>query len=384
MTEVPLEQHSTGRGRLEVFAGILDESFVPLSITLDDVGSFVGLARAASLGALHVSDVAVGGSVTMQRTPQLIGRKAPEYVKVNLLLRGRCLVSQDGREAVLDPGDFVLYDTTRPFRFASQGPFHMYGVTVPSRLFPLPESRMVHLTARRFSSQQGSGAFMARFIRQLGGQFAAGRHTESVHLADAMLDLLTAAFAEQSAAHDCGIVDTGRSGLLVRIRGFIESRLADPRLDVSAIAAAHHISVRHLQKLFEADGQTPTGWVRSRRIEQCCRDLSSIELVNVAVGDVGLRWGFVDAAYFSRAFKASCGLSPRQYRDRVLKAQSRNSSRQNRTLVEGRSETAVALDGSRPESSFGPDHALNGRGHRLGAQIGWTANGSDGRESAIA
>ena len=106
--------------------------------------------------------------------------------------------------------------------------------------------------------------------------------------------------------------------MLLRVRTYIEHRLGDPRLDVADIAAAHHVSIRALQKLFESDGQTVTGWIRARRIEHCRKDLANTSLADQPVSSIAAKWGLVDPAHFSRLFKTTYGLPPRDYRASAL------------------------------------------------------------------
>jgi AraC-like DNA-binding protein len=56
-------------------------------------------------------------------------------------------------------------------------------------------------------------------------------------------------------------------------KAFIDARLDDPELTTATIAAAHYISPRYLQKLFEAEGSTVTDWIRRRRLDHCKREL---------------------------------------------------------------------------------------------------------------
>jgi AraC-like DNA-binding protein len=81
-----------------------------------------------------------------------------------------------------------------------------------------------------------------------------------------------------------------------------------------AIAAAHHISLRYLHKLFQQDGHTIAGWIRERRLEQCRRDLANPQLAARPIHPIAARWGFTSPAHFSQAFRSAHGLSPRQYR----------------------------------------------------------------------
>jgi AraC-like DNA-binding protein len=108
--------------------------------------------------------------------------------------------------------------------------------------------------------------------------------------------------------------DTQRRALLLRIRGFIDQRLGDPELSPGGIAAAHHISIRYLHKLFEAEGTTVAGWIRSLRLERCRRDVLNPALQARPVHAIAARWGIIDAQRFSRAFRATFGLPPAEYR----------------------------------------------------------------------
>ncbi|WP_260860629.1 helix-turn-helix domain-containing protein [Mycobacterium tilburgii] len=87
------------------------------------------------------------------------------------------------------------------------------------------------------------------------------------------------------------------------------------------IAAANGMSVRYLQRLFEEDGDTVTGWIRARRIERCRRDLTDARYAHVSVSSVAARWGLTNAAHFSRLFKSVHGVPPTHYRARATAAE---------------------------------------------------------------
>jgi AraC-like DNA-binding protein len=90
--------------------------------------------------------------------------------------------------------------------------------------------------------------------------------------------------------------------------------LADPDLSPASIAAAHHISVRSLHRLFQDHEETVAAWIRERRLERCRRDLADPRLSDHPAHAIGRKWGFADPAHFSRAFRATHGLSPSAYR----------------------------------------------------------------------
>lgn len=299
---------------LETFRASVSSSFVPLdTVTEQDSSDFRGFIRGTSLGSVKVSEV-VASPHKVRRTPRTIRASDPGFYKVGLQVRGYCVLTQDDREAALTPGDFAIYDTTRPYELSFDDRFRMLVVMFPRELLRIPSSGIAELTARRISGRQGIGALVSPFVKELGDRVFDTSPEVTVHLHDAVLDVLAAAFAEQLKITDSLSLETRHAALRFRVGTFIEEHLADPGLDVATVAVAHHVSVRHLQKIFEAEGATVAGWIRERRLEQCRRDLLDPRYSQLSVAAIGARWAFFDAAHFSRLFKARYGTSPGQYR----------------------------------------------------------------------
>ncbi|HEY9356088.1 MAG TPA: helix-turn-helix transcriptional regulator, partial [Arthrobacter sp.] len=78
--------------------------------------------------------------------------------------------------------------------------------------------------------------------------------------------------------------------------------------------AAHFISTRHLHNVFHESGTTVATWIRSQRLDGARRELRDPLLAGKPVGAVAARWGFLDAAHFSRTFRDAFGVSPSDWR----------------------------------------------------------------------
>ncbi|GAA2133880.1 hypothetical protein GCM10009760_10480 [Kitasatospora kazusensis] len=102
--------------------------------------------------------------------------------------------------------------------------------------------------------------------------------------------------------------------LLLRIKGFARSRLADPDLKPGMLARHHHISLRHLQKLFRDHGQSPAGWIRDERLRRSRAELRDPRLDHLSVAVIGDRSGLYGASHFSRLFRKYYGVAPGEYR----------------------------------------------------------------------
>lgn len=293
------------------FRAAVNDSFVPLQVSSTHPDRFRGMIRGAGIDEVHVSDVRASSHV-VERTPELIARGDRPYFKVSLMLAGTGLLIQDDREAVLSPGDLAVYDTSRPYSLVFDQDFRTMVVMFPRHLLTLPPDMVGQLTAVRISGSEGLGSVVAPYLTQLAGNLDQLAGSTGARLAHSALDLVATVFARELGL-DGESADPHRA-LMQRIRGHIDRNLASTDLGPASIAAAHFISTRHLHGLFQEQGTTVSTWIRTRRLEQCRRDLVDPILADRPVAAIAARWGFVDAAHFSRAFKSTYGVSPSEFR----------------------------------------------------------------------
>jgi AraC-like DNA-binding protein len=246
----------------------------------------------------------------------MIAIRDADHFKVGLLTRGSCRLSQEGREALLQPGDLAIYDCRRPYTMVFDEPHEMSFLMFPCDRLRLPPAAVEQVLATPVSSAESTGSLVAPFLRRLVANLEQSGDSVNSRLADNVLDLLATLFGERTGVP---LTDpaTMRRSLLLNVHGWIEAHLADPDLGPAAIARANHISVRYLHKLFHDQGTSVARWVRERRLNNCRRDLEDPTLAQRGVHAIARRWGFEDAAHFSKIFKASYGEPPGAYRQRA-------------------------------------------------------------------
>ncbi|MBM7774683.1 AraC-like DNA-binding protein [Actinokineospora baliensis] len=291
-------------------------------------------------------------SVRVQRPEVLIRRSAPEAYQVNLVLDGRAVVAQHGRQAVLEPGDFSVCDTSKPMRgrrVATTGA-RLALVQVPKARVPLPESGLRALIAVPFDTRSGVGGVFARWVVDALDRAEEFTPADAGVLASVTTDLLTAVLAERLGEAR----PEDDAGMRRRVHDFIDQELGDPSLTPASVARAHHISLRRLQRLFAEQDTGPAGFIRSRRLERCRRDLADPRAATTPVHTIGTRWGFPDAAHFSRLFRSTFGHSPGEYRR--LSRMSNGGAHFDKALIACSTRTwgqaAFAADKSRGEETW--------------------------------
>jgi AraC-like DNA-binding protein len=184
----------------------------------------------------------------------------------------------------------------------------MFVVMFPRDALRIDSRDLTTVAARRIKGDHGVGALVSPFLFNLRRNAADGTLPTTPMLENAVLDLLCAAL-DDAAPHDAP-----GSTLLIEAKSLVESQLSDPTLSTASLAAHLHISTRYLQKLFALDGRTVAGWIRSRRLERCHRDLRDPRFAADSIGTVCARHGLIDSSNFSKLFKETYGMSPREYR----------------------------------------------------------------------
>lgn len=253
----------------------------------------------------------------------VVGRRnvvAPEHPGVYTLilpLSGDSEVAQADREAVHGPFDMHLLDPSRPLRLRLLGSpsVHLIGTDLPKAGFPLPAHWMDRLLTRRLPGRDGIGSLLSGFLLQLTHDTSSFRPSDGPRLEAALLEPLTALFAHHLDADDSSAPNGARRALVLQIQTFIRQHLQDPQLTPPAIAAAHHISVSYLHRIFQAEGITVSSWIREQRLANARRDLADPTLRSTPIHIIASRWGFPRAADFSRAFRNAHGIPPKDYRD---------------------------------------------------------------------
>jgi AraC-like DNA-binding protein len=105
-----------------------------------------------------------------------------------------------------------------------------------------------------------------------------------------------------------------RAARLHAIKTAVVKNLARLDLSIDAIAIAHRITPRQVQRLFELDGTTFTEFVLRERLALAHRLLRAPGHAARPIGAVAMDAGFGDLSYFNRVFRRRYGATPSDIR----------------------------------------------------------------------
>ncbi|WP_329254407.1 helix-turn-helix domain-containing protein [Actinoallomurus sp. NBC_01490] len=264
-------------------------------------------------------DFARVGSMTVARVRGVFPRTSREVHRVISAERdrfavvlhrsGTAQVAQDDRRFPARAGDLVALDTGRPYELSVTGACDVVVVELPHGMLGANADLVGRYVATPQRCDRGAWAVLAAFLSSLGDRINGLTDMPDVHLADALVSLVVAAFAEP-APESADIGDD----LTDRILAHTLANLGDPTLSVDSAARHHGISPRYLHQLFRRRGLTFAAWVRRERLIRIRRDLLDPALATRTTAVIAAHWGIRDHGHLSRALKKEFGLTAAELR----------------------------------------------------------------------
>lgn len=280
-----------------------------------------GDIRAGQLASLQLSQVTATPQI-VRRTPAKIARASEDYFLVSIQTRGEGVILQDGRAARLAPGDFALYDSTRPYELRFEVPFQQYVLRLPGPSLRTELRNTQALTAHTVCGQRGAGHLMIGMIQTLASDMATLAPASAHAVAESVTQILIAGLSALPAAHQPPVSQL-TAYHREQIKACVRARLRDPALTVASIAAQLRVSTSTLHRAWSGEACAIAEWIWAQRLDAAQRDLCDPGSAARSVSEIAFSWGFNDAAHFSRAFRARFGSSARE-----LRAASRQPSTQ--------------------------------------------------------
>lgn len=205
----------------------------------------------------------------------------------------------------LTAGAFALWDSEATMSFDAPASLQKVSLLVPKRRLRCTVTDPEQHLGRVIDARRGAAALVVEQLRSLlrHGDTLGRDPRRAERIVSGTLELLCAALLEEGGLEERHLGEA---------KALIERRLGDPDLDPRAIARALGVSVRTLHAWFHVDGRSVSRWVLHRRLARARDDLRNDRVCSIT--QIAFRWGFNDAAYFSRAFRRVYGVSPSAWR----------------------------------------------------------------------
>ncbi|WP_307806371.1 helix-turn-helix domain-containing protein [Streptomyces sp. FH025] len=298
--------------RAEFWHDAVARTFIPMEIRLLEPKPGTGVLSSDRLGTVQITRVTAGPQVT-SRTRRTIAAGGEGWITIAMPTQGHGRLTQDGKEAVVGPGEFTMCYSSRPFTKELPVPYDFTAYHLPRSALHVHDDDLQAVVATPFTPGSGSVGLVTSYLHKLAHGAAELDPYTAGRLAETAVDLLALLIQERSGSLRPSAPASARA-MIARIKDYAIRHLGDPALSPEQIAAANHVSVRYLHKLFQSEETTVARWIQRRRLEMCARELARRPAAVATVSSVAQRWGFVSPAHFSRVFRAAYGVAPRDWR----------------------------------------------------------------------
>jgi AraC family transcriptional activator of tynA and feaB len=287
---------------LRQWRDVIDQSLFTLDIS-SDAESFHARLEQGALGPALLSKLTAGPQ-KVSRTPRCIARTRDRpKMDVIAVRSGSFRYAQGEHEDVLQPGDCVLLDRSRPYRFEASETCSMT-LALEHDWLARWTSDPVALAGRRIDGAHGWGRALSAVLASL-----------EVDMLDRLV-LPGGALAEQVASL-LVLACTPEEGLPprdrpqeARLRALIADHAHDPAFDVTQAAQSLGMSRRSVHMLCARAGESFGARLMRERLTRARSMLADPRTRGLPVGEIAWRCGFLDQGHFSRRFRERFGATP--------------------------------------------------------------------------
>jgi AraC-like DNA-binding protein len=248
------------------------------------------------------------------RTRQLIADGNDDMVLV-VNVRGTSQYGQIGRETALGPDDGILLSNADESSITYPGPSQHFFIGVPRRTIAAIVKFPEEIVGRLLPPTEEL-RLLAAYVRST-DRLALTSPGSATAFATHLQDLLALAINPASDATEIARSRGLRAARFAAIKIDIAKHLGRSDLSLAQLTQRHRVSPRYIQKLFEAEDLTFTGYVLERRLIEAHRLLNDPQLSELSIGDVASKVGFGDLPYFTRSFRRRFSMTPTDVRQQA-------------------------------------------------------------------
>jgi AraC family transcriptional regulator, positive regulator of tynA and feaB len=290
---------------------ILSATYLPWMVAIPKLPHqdvFQGWVRRWWIDDILLADSRCGPCSGRRARHQLADTEG-DFVYVMIGQEGAMTISQRDTVATLTPGNVAALDSTQRNQFTVPGSLSLRGMVIPRAALDevdghpwMRDGVVLDSTAPATRLLTNHLATLTEVLPGLGSATMSAARMAALELFVGLL---------RGDSHVCSAASV-RPALRSSIERYIDRHLLDGAVTPAAIAAAHWVSIRTVNRVFSVTGQTVGEVVRARRLARARAEVTASDR---PISEIAHRWGFSDTSHFSRTFKAHYGYSPTDYRN---------------------------------------------------------------------
>lgn len=298
--------------RLDSWRSILARKLLALEVEPLSDAPFRAHAALRLLPGLRFGSGVFGASIN--RRPRAIANADNDDFAIVVNLEGTLSASQRGREFTLNEGDAYLMACSESGVYARNMRGRVLCARFPSEVLAPLAHNLYDQVARPIMCKSDALRLLVSYFRVLEDNQALGtpelRRLVVKHSHE-LIRLVLNPSRDQAAACRDGL----GAGRLHAIKTHVMEHIGRQDLSVANVAAAHRLSIRQVQRLFENEGTTFSEFVLTERLGKIHDALSDPKRARLSISELAFDNGFSDVSYFNHAFRRRYRATPSDVRN---------------------------------------------------------------------
>lgn len=293
-----------------------------ISTTISDIFASRWFAASIDNDASAFIDVTVANGVALSHAKmsamaldnQSTGDKSDLKFSAYMCDQPQIIRFGTGDALHIHPRELLILRSDLPCQILTNRAYTTTGLVIDAELFQQYVPDYHGILARRLGYPFGLQDILANSLDSCVALSNAGRFEDAgPRVTRSFLELL-AIFANGGTEDEEVQRSTSLDIRRAQVKSFIDRHFREPDLTISSIAERLHLTPRYIQLAFESDNQTPSEYLRQRRIENCARELQWRLGRRKSITEISFDNGFNSSSHFSTEFKRVYGMTPREWR----------------------------------------------------------------------
>lgn len=300
--------------KADEFHDAISTHFCPMEFNqlTDDFNSQV---QAKNFMQTNLTSISTRSRFNVVRNQSHIHNLSQTTYLVKFQLKGKTILTQRDKSALLKPGDFIVCCTSEPYELQIEDNNLQAVLSVPEKTMQDVFEDVDNFLGVKMPYEKAPHSILSNVVKGV------TEHQE--HLAPQLmqrleaniLDLLgTSLYAESN--HFSHESTCSKQSQIEEIKRIIKLNLDNPNLSIEFITQQMDISTRYLHMIFKSEGISVSRYIMQQRLSACAKALTHPDYQHHSSTDIAMQWCFSDSSHFNRCFKACYGLTPGQYRNR--------------------------------------------------------------------
>lgn len=270
--------------------------------------------RAGEISNISLSQVTTD-QCEVTRTKDNIKSSKSDDLLLSIQIKGATTLHQDGRTAILTPGEFALYDTQRNYHLSLTGNNEQLVLKIPRAKLTTKLGETSRFTAQQMSSKNPISKCALAYILTLPTLSDTLEKQKAELISNQAIDLLSDAIS-----HECPqtnqILSHSKFATLMRLKSVINTHLSNPDFKPSEAAARVGITIRYANKLLSSEDTSLEKYIYTQRLIRSRENLNNPNFKSHTISEIAHLNGFTSSSHFTRRFKETYEITPKAYRNK--------------------------------------------------------------------